>query len=187
MNTRYIVNACVASGGWVPMGQGGCNLNYTPRRRNTHRPTNSQPSHRPPAPIPPLYHPSHLGQKPSGSKMNKPPKQGKKTGKEGETLNSRKRREENQEKRYATRTPRHANKAPSTTQTQPRHMTCARAKATYRWTGICPPLMFANNNKRYKRKHIHATALQTANTPPKNAKNTRDHSFQSLTTLHMIL
>ena len=121
------------------MGQGGCNLNYTPRRRNTHKPTNSQPSHRPPAPIPPLYHPSHLGQKPSGSKMNKPPKQGKKTGKEGETLNSRKRREENQEKRYATRTPRHANKAPSTTQTQPRHMTCARAKATYRWTGICPP------------------------------------------------
>ena len=49
------------------------------------------------------------------------------------------------------------------------------------------PPMFTNNNKRYKRKHSHATALQTANTPPKNAKNTGDHSFQSLTTLNVIL
>ena len=46
---------------------------------------------------------------------------------------------QNQEKRYATRSPRHANKASSTTQTQRTHMTCACTKATYRWTGICPP------------------------------------------------
>ena len=36
--------------------------------------------------------------------------------------------------------------------------------------------MLTNNGKRYKRKHIHATTLQTTNTLPKNAKNTRDHS-----------
>ena len=48
-------------------------------------------------------------------------------------------REGNQEKRYATGTPRHANKASSTTQTQRRHVASACAKATYRWTGICPP------------------------------------------------
>ena len=29
--------------------------------------------------------------------------------------------------------------------------------------------MLTNNGKRYKRKHSHATALQTANMPPKNA------------------
>ena len=54
MNTRYIVSACVASGGWVPMGQGGCNRNYTLRRKNTHRPTSPQPSHEqtPPPPTP---------------------------------------------------------------------------------------------------------------------------------------
>ena len=47
--------------------------------------------------------------------MNKPPKRRKKTGTEGETLNQESGGRE--EKRYATRTPRHAKKASSTTQT----------------------------------------------------------------------
>ena len=37
------------------------------------------------------------------------------------------------------RTPRHANKGSSAMQTRRRHMACAYAKATYRWTGVCPP------------------------------------------------
>ena len=41
------------------------------------------------------------------------------------------------------------------------------------------PLMLMNNGKCYKRKHGRATTLQTANTSPTNAKNTRDHSSQS--------
>ena len=48
-------------------------------------------------------------------------------------------------------------------------MACARAEATYRWTGIYPHAheqwYAANANS-----HSHAIALQTANTPPKNAK-----------------
>ena len=72
--------------------------------------------------------------------MNKPLKQRKKTGTEGDPK-PRKRREEGQPRetlRYATTMPRHANKDSSTMQTQRRHMACACAEATYRWTGICP-------------------------------------------------
>ena len=36
--------------------------------------------------------------------------------------------------------------------------------------------MLTNNGKRYKRKHSHETALQTFNTPVKNAKDSKDHS-----------
>ena len=79
---------------------------------------------------------------------------------------------------------RHANKASSTTQTQgstwpthaPKRQTAGQESAP----------MHRNNGKQYKRKHSHATALQTANTPPKSAKNTRDHSSYSLTTLNII-
>ena len=77
--------------------------------------------------------------------MNKPPKQRKKKQRQkpergGETLNQESGgREGKQDKRYVTRTRRHANKASSTTQTQRRQMACAYTKATYRWTGICAP------------------------------------------------
>ena len=36
--------------------------------------------------------------------------------------------------------------------------------------------MLPYNGKRYKRKHSYATALQTANTPPKNAKTLKNIS-----------
>ena len=132
----------------------------------------------PPPPIPPLpppppyYSTRHTeARSPVEVKRTKPSKQ---TRKEGETLNQESGgRKGNQEKRCATRTPRHANKASSTTQTQRRYIACACAKATYLWTGTTTMLM--NEGKHYKRKHSHATALQTANTPPKNAKITRDH------------
>ena len=78
--------------------------------------------------------------------MNKPPKQGKKKREEGGDPKPRKRRDggepretlryKNATPRHAT--PRHANKASSTTQTQRRHMACVCTKATYRWTGFCP-------------------------------------------------
>ena len=74
-------------------------------------------------------------------------------------------REGNQEKRYATAMPRHANKASSTMQTQRRHMALKRHTAGQE---SAPKL--TNNGKCYKRKHSHATALQIAKTPPKNAK-----------------
>ena len=45
---------------------------------------------------------------------------------------------QNKKKHYITRTPRHANKDSSTTQTQRRHIACACAEAAYRWTGTCP-------------------------------------------------
>ena len=78
--------------------------------------------------------------------MNKPPKQRKKNQGGEETLDQESSgRERNQEKKYATRTPRHANKAR-------RHMACACAEATYRWTGICP--MLTNNDESCKRKHV---------------------------------
>ena len=70
--------------------------------------------------------------------MNKPLNKEKKPGRR-ETLNQESGgREGNQKKRYATKMPRHANKASSTMHTQRRHMACACAEATYRWTGICP-------------------------------------------------
>ena len=89
-------------------------------------PATSPPTPRP-CPPPPLTI-ELVTQKPSGSKMHKPPKQEKNPGKEGENLNQESRgREGNQEKCYATRmpchaVPRNANKALSTTQTKCRHM-----------------------------------------------------------------
>ena len=39
---------------------GGCNCNHTPRQKNTHRPTNLQPSHQPPHTQPPTIAPITL-------------------------------------------------------------------------------------------------------------------------------
>ena len=55
-----------------------------------------------------------------------------------ETKLTKTRAEPRETLRYWNATPRHANKASSTTQTQRRHVASACAKATYRWTGICP-------------------------------------------------
>ena len=128
------------------MGQGlSCNCNYNPRRKNTHRPTNPQPSHEPPRPAP-HYSTRHTEARSpveikwTNPRNNEKTKTTTKTEKEGETLTQESGgREGNQEKRSATGTPRHANKASSTTQTQRRHMACVYTKATYRWTVICPP------------------------------------------------
>ena len=87
--------------------------------------------------------------------------------------------EGNQEKRYATRTPRHAT---------PRHATLTKLRVQRKhnvgtWPAYAPKRhtagrdsapMLTNIDKGCKRKHSHATALETANTPPKNAKNARD-------------
>ena len=134
--SKSLINARVASGGWVPMGQGAATA-ITPQGGRT--PTGLPTSNPNTSPSPPLRHPSHWGQKPSGSKMNKPLKQREKKPGRRETLNQKSGgREGNQKKRYATTMPRHANKASSTMHTQRRHMACACAEATYRWTGICP-------------------------------------------------
>ena len=109
--------------------------------------------------------------------MNKPPKQGKKTEKKGETLNQESGgMEGNQEKRYATRTPRHATLTKLRVQRK-HNVGTWPAHALKRHTAERDSApMLTNNNKGYKRKHSHATALETGNTPPKNAKNARDHS-----------
>ena len=63
---------------------------------------------------------------------------------------------------------------PPTTLTQP--STWPAHAPQQRTTGQESAPMLTNNGKRYKRKHSHATALQTANTPARNAKNPRYHS-----------
>ena len=84
---------------------------------------------------------------------------------------------QNREKPYATRTPRHSTLTKLRVQrkhnvgTWPAH---APKRHTTGQESASP--MLTNNDKRYKRKHSHATALQSASTPPKNAKNTRDQS-----------
>ena len=84
---------------------------------------------------------------------------------------------QNREKPYATRTPRHSTLTKLRVQrkhnvgTWPAH---APKRHTTGQESAFP--MLTNNDKRYKRKRSHATALQSANTPPKNAKNTRDQS-----------
>ena len=52
---------------------------------------------------------------------------------------------------------------------------CAHALERHKAGQESAPLL-TNYGKRYKCKRSHATALQTAITPPKNAQNTRDHS-----------
>ena len=103
--SKSLINARVASGGWVAMGQGATTA-ITPQGGRT--PTGLPTSNPNTSPSPPLRHPSHWGQKPSGSKMNKPLKQrGKKTGTEGDPK-PKKRREGGQPKetlRYYNATP----------------------------------------------------------------------------------
>ena len=113
-------------------GPGGCYRNYTSRRKNTHRHANLRPA--------PHYSTRHTAARsPVEIKCTNPRNKEKKSREGGGDLKPRRGgREGNQEKPYATRTPRHANKASSTTQTKRRRMACACATATYRWTGICP-------------------------------------------------
>ena len=101
------------------------------------------------------------------------PKQGKKnTRKEGETLNQESRgREGNQEKRYATRTPRHA------TLTKPR-VQCNQNVGTWlaqvpkqHTTGQESAPMLLNNGKRYK-----CNSTTNGQHATKECQNTRDHS-----------
>ena len=119
-------------------GPGGCNCNHTPRRKNTHRSTNPQPSHEQPPPpsASPVwdlkcnkwpqnvikvlsvifYTTCHTEARSSVEVIWKP-------WKGVDTLNQESRgREGNQEKHYSTRTGRHAKKALSSTQTQCRHL-----------------------------------------------------------------
>ena len=81
--------------------------------------------------------------------MHKPLKQGKKESRKGggdpKPIKQREGGEPRETLRYCSATllerhatPCYANKALSTMQTKCRHMACACAKATYRWTGICP-------------------------------------------------
>ena len=122
-----LINAHIASGGWVPRGQGAPTA-ITPQDGRT--PQIYQPATQSLAPPPPrpawdlkynkgskcnlLYHLSHWGQKLSGSNM-------KTLG--GGTLNQESGgREGNQEKCYSTRTDCQAKKALSSTQTQCRHL-----------------------------------------------------------------
>ena len=69
--------------------------------------------------------------------MHKPLKQGKKESRKGggdpKPIKQREGGEPRETLRYY-----YANKALSTMQTKCRHMACACANATYRWTGICP-------------------------------------------------
>ena len=128
--SKSLINARVASGGWVPMGQGAATA-ITPQGGRT--PTGLPTSNPNTSPSPPLRHPS-----PVEVKWTNPWNKEKKPGRR-ETLNQESGgREGNQEKRYTTAMPRNANKALSTMQTQRRHMACACAEATCRWTGICP-------------------------------------------------
>ena len=110
----------------------GLYRNYTSRRKNTHRHANLRPA--------PHYSTRHTeARSPVEIKCTNPRNKEKKSREGGGDLKPRRGgREGNQEKPYATRTPRHANKASSTTQTKRRRMACACATATYRWTGICP-------------------------------------------------
>ena len=128
---------------------------------------------------PPTIAPVTLRPEPQWSKINKPPKQRKKKKKweVGGDPKLRKRRGEGT-KRNATlqerhSTPRHANKASSTTQTQRRHVACACTKATYRWTGICPScsrtMVNATNanivmQQRYRRLTRHQRMPKTPET-----------------------
>ena len=100
-------------------GAKGYNSNHTPRQKNTHRPTNPQPSYEPPAPY---YSTRHTEARNSVKVEWQKKKTKPRGGGGGKTLNQRKRTGEDQEKRYATRTERHANKASSATQTQHRHL-----------------------------------------------------------------
>ena len=105
-NLFFEVNACIASKGWVPLGQGAATAiipqgGRTPTGLPTGNPATSPPPTKAPVTL-------------------RPEAQWKKN-------------EQTPEK-----TPRHANKASSTTQTQHRHMAFACANMTYRWTGICP-------------------------------------------------
>ena len=85
----------------------GLQPQYTPRRKNTHRPTNPQPW-APPRPAPRYSTRRPEARSPVEVKRTNPRNKGKKNEKKGETLNQESgEMEGNQEKRYATRTPRH--------------------------------------------------------------------------------
>ena len=104
-------------------------------------------------------------------------------------------------KRYATRTESQANQNLGRTKKNAtllgRHATLTKLRVQRKhnvgtWRAYAPkqhtadqkpaPMLMNRDHKRYKRKHSHSTAPQTANTPPKIAKNTRDQSSLSLTT-----
>ena len=109
--------------------------------------------------------------------MHKPPKQGKKSREGGGDLKPRRGgREGNQEKPYTTRTSRHATLTKLPVQRKQNVGTWHAHAPQQHTAGQEFAPMLTNNGKRNKRKHSYATALQTANTPSKNAKNTRDHS-----------
>ena len=152
-------------------GPGGCYHNYTPRRKNTHRHTNLRPA--------PHYSTCHTeARSPVEIKCTNPRNKEKNPGKEGETLNQEEEggREGNQEKPYATRTSRHATLTKLPVQRKQNVGTWHAHAPQQHTAGQEFAPMLTNNGKRNKRKHSYATALQTANTPSKNAKNTRDHS-----------
>ena len=142
----------------------------------------TQPRAPPPRPAPHYSTRRPEARSPVEVKWTNPRNKEKKNEKKGETLNQESGgMEGNQEKRYATRTPRHAT---------PRHATLTKLRVQRKhnvgtWPAYAPKRhtagrdsapMLTNNDKGCKRKHSHATALETANTPPKNAKNARDHS-----------
>ena len=90
-------NACVASGGWVPMGQGAATA-ITPQsgRTLTGLPTRN------PATLPHYSTRHNEARSPVEVKCTNPRNKGKKQKQKKSGA-----REGNQEKRYATRTPRH--------------------------------------------------------------------------------
>ena len=151
-------------------GPGGCNCNYTPRWKNTHRPTNLQPSHESPPlcpapPPPPLQHLSYWG----WNKEKKNPK------KEGETLNQESRgREENQEKRYTTyttRMPRHALLTKLRVHCKQNVGTWLVHVPKQHTTGQESAPMLLNNGKHYK-----CNSTTNSQHATKERQNTRDHS-----------
>ena len=163
--------ACVASGGWVPMGQGAA-IAITPQggRTPTGLPT-CNPATSPPVPTPPPPHYTTIA--PVILRL----KQGKKKNpkKEGETLNQESRgRQENQEKRYTTyttRMPRHALLTKLRVHCKQNVGTWPVHVPKQHTTGQESAPMLLNNGKRYKcnstTKSQHAT---------KERQNTRDHS-----------
>ena len=164
--SKSLINARVASGGWVPMGQGAATA-ITPQGGRT--PTGLPTSNPNTSPSPPLRHPSHWGQKPSGSKMNKPLKQREKKPGRRETLNQ-KSGGGRATKRNATLLQCHAMLTKLRVQCTHNVGTWPVHSLKRHTAGQESAPKLTNNGKRYKRKHSHATALQIAKTPPKNAK-----------------
>ena len=79
-------------------------------------------------------------------------------------------REGNQEKRYATLLQCHAMLTNLRVQCKHNVGTWPAHALKRHTAGQESAPKLTNNGKRYKRKHSHATALQMAKTPPKNAK-----------------